>query len=281
MFVCYIDESGYTGNRSDPQSPFLVMAGVLVNTYKMHKTHGEFREIVNMVKERTGQDFTEVKGKDLYIGRGVWSKNNSGLDGRERQELYRDILLWFRERQHKVVVSIINNAAFFAEVSENEIAEFLQAPYVAAALHIALMIQRRNQSLPSNKGKTLLIFDQQKEFEKAVARLIAFPPLWSDAYYGRNEKKEQLDQIIDTAYFVRSHHASFIQIADLIAYAVRKFVELEEGQIDEKYEGEREKITTWYHEIIAPTLIERRHRLPRSGGPFVDLLRAVTPTVMR
>jgi len=280
MFICYADESGYTGNRSDPRSPFLVMAGVLVNTYGMHKSQNEFADIVRTVQERAGIDFAELKAKDLYAGRGIWAQSNCGLDGRERQELYRDILIWFRQRRHKVVLSVIDNEAFFRLVDENGIAEELGVPYVAAALHLALMIQRRHKNKKSNKGKTLLIFDQQKEFEKQVSRILAFPPPWTDEYYEWDGEGDRLDQIIDTAYFIRSHHASFVQVADLIAYAVRKYVELKAGE-PEKYEGELKKIESWYQEIIYPTLIERRHCLPPGNDPLTMLYRALTPECVR
>lgn len=132
MFICYGDESGYTGRRSDPRSPFLVVAGVLVNTYNMHKSQDEFEDIVQTVSDQAGIDFAELKAKELYGGSGVWSESSCGLDGRERQELFRDILLWFSQRRHKVVLSVIDNNAFFNQVEEddNDILKELQVPYV-------------------------------------------------------------------------------------------------------------------------------------------------------
>ena len=143
-------------------------------------------------------------------------------------------------------------------------------------MHLALAIQRRHKDKRGNKGKTLLILDQQREFEKSVSRILSSPPPWTDGYYGCSTATKRLDQIIDTAYFVRSHHASFVQIADLIAYAARKYAELETGET-EKYEGELKKIETWYQEIIYPTLIERRHQFPPGDDALISYYKAWTP----
>jgi hypothetical protein len=141
------------------------------------------------------------------------------------------------------------------------------------------MVQRKNQSQPSNKGKTLVIYDQQGEFEQRVAELLSNLPSWTDAYYGYAHG-DRLDQIIDTAYFVRSHHASLIQLADMIAFVLRLYVALSDGGDAERYPGERNRVARWL-EIIQPRLFERRHRLPSGSDSLVTMYRELCPPSVR
>jgi hypothetical protein len=43
--------------------------------------------------------------------------------------------------------------------------------------------------------------------------LIDNPPPWSDAYYDRGTKQDQLDQVIDVPYFGDSREVPLIQLA--------------------------------------------------------------------
>ncbi len=51
-----------------------------------------------------------------------------------------------------------------------------------------------------------------------------------------------MDQIIDTAFAVRSHHCSLVQAADLVAFVVRRHVELEAKANDSASDDELEVI---------------------------------------
>jgi hypothetical protein len=276
MFVCYADESGFSGKANDPKCPYLVMAGVLVNTYNMHKTQTGFDEITERVKRLCNRPFYELKGQELYRGKGAWSS----IDGTDRQELYADILHWFKERGHKLVLTVIDKARFNSKASDGtSVAYQLRSAYVAAALHLALIIQRLTMPLTGNKGRTLLIFDQQEEDEKRVSQLLATPPAWTDAYYGYS-RDTRMSQIIDTAYFVRSHHASFVQIADIVAFVVNRHVQLQSG-FAEAYEGERRKLEAWFAEFIAPMVVDKKHRIPNvKHDPLVALYKDVTPSLL-
>jgi len=195
-----------------------------------------------------------------------------------RHYIYAHILEWFKDRGHRVVISAIVNHAFQTKVAERDtIALGTGSPYVAGVLHLALMIQHRNQAIKKNKGKTLLIMDQQTQHEKVVSELLATSPSWTDSYY-RWKQGDRLDQILDTAYFVRSHHASFVQIADLIAYAVNRHLELQMG--GKGYPGEKEQREKWFLDLIRPTLIEETHRLPKGKDAIAVFYRSVTPSIL-
>jgi hypothetical protein len=275
MFVCYCDESGFTGCNHDKGQPVTVVAGVLVNTYNMHKTRADFADLTGkakkLLKEAGLSSFSELKARELYSGDGPWS----GVDGEERHALYAAMLKWLCGRPHRVLASVIDDGVFCGKVtSKDPVAVQLRAPYVAGALHLALMVQRANQGSDKNKGRTILIFDSQDQLEKEVSQLLYSPPGWTDDYYGY-ENGERLDQIVDTAYFVRSHQASFVQIADLVAYVLRKHAELAQHGFKDKYAGEATRIGKWVG-MLQSSMMPRSYVFPSAKGAAAGFIRSVT-----
>ncbi len=119
------------------------------------------------------------------------------------------------------------------------------------------------------------LFAQQGEFEASISELLSNPPGWTDIYY-EYSGGDRLDQIIDTAYFVRSHHASLVQLADLIALVLRRYSALADGGDHERYPGEANRIGRWI-DIFRPRLFARSYRLPLGDDPLVSLFRELCP----
>lgn len=264
MFICYADESGHTGSKADANQPVLAMAGVLVNTYNMHRTQEELQGLVDLV-ETSGRAVQELKGQQLYRGEGPWKSMN----GTDRHGLYEAILKWFAGRNHKIALSVLNNSKATQLIREEY--AWLKAPYAAAGLHLALQVQRLNQAKPKNKGKTLLVYDQLTEHEASLSELIAYPREETDGYYGYG-KGSRLSEIIDTAYFVRSHHASFVQLADLIAFVARRSAELEAFDSRERFPDERRRLRRWAR-LLSSRLLDKRHVLPRGKAGFLGFVK--------
>jgi hypothetical protein len=102
----------------------------------------------------------------------------------------------------------------------------------------------------SNKGNTVLVFDNEEREQKDYTDLIIDPPTWSDSYYNRDSNKERLDQIIDVPHFVDSKHVGLIQVADLVAFFLRRHLELASGCKKARYKGEEEKVETWIKKAL-------------------------------
>lgn len=109
--------------------------------------------------------------------------------------------------------------------------------------HLMLAVQKALQGKHGTKGNTVFIFDNENREEKKFANLIASPPAWSDAYYKKGKKQRRLDQIVDVPYFGDSKEVSLIQLADFLAYFLRRYIEIREEAVPLRYAGEDEK--TW------------------------------------
>lgn len=235
MKFCYVDESG-TGDE-----PYAVMAGVLVDAYRMRPTKDDWDWLLAQLADIVGREVKEFHTKDFYAGNSPWRN----LNGPVRAEVLSAIFQWYAERGHSIVFSIIDKSAYNAAVKEHPFSGSLDSLWKTLALHVALALQKHNQRQKKNKGNTVLVFDAHEKDEKAYSELILNPPVWTDTYYSRGKKQKRLDQIIDVPHFVDSAHVGLIQLADCISYFLRRHVELSEGKTSAKYEGEEEVVGSW------------------------------------
>ena len=273
MYLCYADESGYTGSKHDPQQPVQVMAAIFPNVYNFHRSDSEFRDVFEIIKKYI--PIAELKCEQIYRGRGSWRD----VAPEVRDEVIEFYLNWISSRNHKFIVTAIDNGAYFDLRNQFPDDPFIQAlpyPYLLAGLHTALVVQKLNRTKPKNKGKTLLVFDEQHEFADALTNLIFDPPNLIDDFVTFDEKKEncRLCQIIDTAFFVKSHQSSMAQVVDIVAYLVRLDLELRAYGVDEAYAGERDKIGGWISQIDDKFLPFNKV-YPRKNKPFVKFLHLV------
>lgn len=278
MFICYLDESGYTGPNGWATQRVLIVGGVLVNTYRAPKTRRDWLALLAELAEMAGQPLDELKGRELFRGSGAWGS----CDHLTRTAARSKVLTWLAERGHKVVVSGVQYDRLHDATNLCTQAHALH-PYVAAGVHIGLMVQRSQHASTDrtlNKNATLLMFDRQAgTHEQQLARLLATPPAWAiDFVSGRCSEKDTLPVILDTAYFVDSKHASFIQIADFVSYMIQRKASLDAGS-HPSFDGEKGVLEdVWTG--IEPLLIAKTHRFPAGQRPFARFMEAVSPPAL-
>ncbi len=275
MFLCYIDESGFNGRKLNKAQPVQTMVGIFPNLYHFHKSDNEFKKVFDIIKEKI--PIKEIKGSEIYRGRGSWKKKKIPPETRDKVIEY--YLRWLASRNHKVIITAIDNECFFKTQEKGEYKDyfsFLQYPWLLSALHIAMVVQKLNKNLKSNKGKTLLVFDEEDTFEDELQELIFNPPEFVDEFVFFNERQEKyrLNQIIDSAYFVKSHHSSLAQVADIVAFLYKTYLELHYYEFEEAYDGEKKKIAKWI-ESIKDKFIPYNNIYPRKGSRFISFLNEV------
>ncbi len=106
-------------------------------------------------------------------------------------------------------------------------------------------------------------FDGLYEVKKTDSR-----PGWEP----RNHK-DRFDQIINTAFSIKSDHATLIQVADVICYVYRRHLEL--TSLPETWHGEK----VFYRELFQ-LLESKRHKLGNcpSDRPCVKFYKAIKHT---
>ena len=254
MKVCYFDESG-TG-----QEPVAVVAGVIVDSQRMHITKEHWGELLSHLSDICGKNLHELHTKDFYAGSGPF-KN---LPGQERAEYISSIVEWLCERKHDILYSAVHKERFETSKAAAALPPELETPWRMAAFHCVLTLQRAHQSLEKNKGHTLLVFDNKGHDEEPLTKMVLSPPGWSDSYYSRGKKQQALDHIIDAPYFADSTHVPMLQVADFLAYFFRRHVEIAEKLVNPKYAEEEERISKWVG-ALAQRCVGYQHMYPAKG----------------
>lgn len=233
MKVCYVDESGDAGN-----SPFFVMVGIHMDAQRSHKTTREFKQKFEEIRELFPDDLKELKSSKILYGKGGWRQ----VDPDERKRLFLEFCAWIAERRHDVFVSAISKTKH-DDIDHTELPPFCRNRWQSAAMNIALQVQTINQSAKNNKGQTFLFYDDNQKELSNFCDLLWSAPEWVDPYFERGKKQEPFDQIIDTAFAIKSHHSGIVQVADIYAFIFRRFFEITEGGLKEQWDGELELIT--------------------------------------
>jgi hypothetical protein len=278
MKACYIDESGHCGTKYNPEQPVEVLVGVLIDFYGLFKTQKEQDSIIQQLNE-LNIPVSELKANHIYGKRGAWHL----VDYEIRYSVIEKILQWSKERKCKYIVSPIDSNKFFERKRNGcTICNKLQYPYEAGAVNIILAIQRLNKGSISNKGKTIMVFDEQSDHDERILQLLESDLTFTDGYTGHTVKAKakkqtpRLEEIVDVPFFSKSHLSKAIQLADLAAFIVNKYLLLTVYRQEEKFDGELELIKGW-HKIIGKQCITHTNVNPPSKDDLSIFYKEIRP----
>ena len=188
-----------------------------------------------------GRKIDEIHTRDFYSGNGVWRD----LHGSQRANVITEVFDWIAARKHHLVYTAVDKKTYFANFKAGGIHPELSTPWRFMGYHLLLAIQRAFQGNEKTKGHTILVFDNEEREKLHFTDLVNNPPAWSDSYYSKTKKQDRLDQIIDVPYFGDSVEVALIQVADLVAYFLRRYAEIMDGYTPPRYEHEKAKVATW------------------------------------
>lgn len=259
MKFAYFDESGDGG---DGGSDVFVMAGLLIDAFKLRKYTAEFDQLLRDLLGKDQNSPRELKTKAFINGKKKWSR----VEASRRKEGLRNIcdLAVSCSKIFAIGFSFTN---FYSAVGKaGEELPFGREPWVAAAIFIGALIQKKMQKEKKNKGLTVLIFDDNKMFLPKVSNLLYTTPAWFDGLYQQRrgnknwtpvKPENRFDQIINSAFAMKAEHSSLIQVSDAVSYVYRRHLELMDE--DECWEGEKE-----YYQTLAIKLDKKREYLGRT-----------------
>jgi len=130
---------------------------------------------------------------------------------------------WLCTRKHDLALAAIEHQAHAASARGTPV---LNDVWLAGASHIALQLQRAYETKAGNKGRTVLVFNDNKRGLSDIADLVYDPPAWTDDYYDRQKKAPALHRLVDTPFAVKSHHVALVQVADIFAAIFLRHSEL-------------------------------------------------------
>lgn len=270
MKFCYIDESG-TGSE-----PFAVMVGVLVDAHRMRPTKADWDGLLLNLSRIAGRHIEELHTRDFYAGNSPWRE----LSGEQRSEIVDAVLTWLAKRKHSILYSSLDKSLWYEQFPSDARYAEVNTLWRFLGFHLVLAIQRHTQRERRNKGNTVLILDNEERERIRFTDLLLSPPAWSDTYYDRRRNQEQLDQIVDTPYFADSRDVPLLQLADFLAFFLRRHAELEAGNA-ERYDGERAKVAGWARAALARTVSQAAIYPKRSRCQCADMFFNYAPVCLR
>ena len=275
MYICYVDESGHCGEKYNPEQPVEVLFGALIDLTKLSKAQREHGEYIQLFTEHNFP-ILEFKASDMYRG----ANEFDGFPPDLRDAIFELLLSWGKSRKCQYFVAPIDSKRHFTlKDQSNHIAKKFGCPFEAGAMNITLAIQRLQKSKKKNKGRTFIVFDQQNKHYDNFIKLFENALEFTDTYTGYifKDKIERLNQIIDVPLFSKSHLATMIQLADMGAFIVRKYVDLILFDVEERFEGELDKITRWYQKL-GEQIVSHTHINPNNmGDPLCEYYQLIRP----
>jgi hypothetical protein len=256
----YIDESGDSG-----KGDVFVMAGVLIDAYRLRKATAEFDQKLKDLRQGHPSAPNDFKASKIINGKGGWRD----VSPEARKQFFTDIV--------NQAVSVGRIYAFALSFDRfNQTTQSIdglpsnQGNYwVACSMCLSALIQKKVQKEKNSKGLSVLIFDDNKQYMPKLSDGLYDCNKWYDDLYAlpktlrgntvwKVKPSERFDHIINSAFAIKSEHSSLVQVADIISYIYRRFVEL--CNSDEAYDGEKQLYENWVN--VLATKREKIGRVP-------------------
>lgn len=221
MHFFYLDESGDTGaNLQDGQQPIFVLAGLSVSDKKWNNTKERLDRIISDYFNGNVPQGFEVHSNELLSpdGEGPFDGHTS----EDRLQLVQDLLGLINELGHHVHFfalekeSLVNPECAFETVYDSN------HPYLLA---FDYLISYMNWHVKENLGQSarcMIVMDEKEEHHDSVEAIIQ-----NRRFEVPNSQK--VKWIVEFSYPIDSRKNPMIQLSDLVALCIRRFLEIEKG----------------------------------------------------
>lgn len=234
MELIYLDDSGSTGtNLDDKEQPLFVLGGVVIKDDKWHEINHKIDEI----KKAFGIAEQELHIMEIMKDRGFFKKWSYD----KKKELITDCLKVVKDFKIDVVFFKVfkqNYKLYFESRTSAALQKMVKIPpYIIAYYYILLIF---DEYLNKKGDYGIVIADEQDKTtqiakdELKVLRVIDVPDI-------------KIKNIVETSFFTSSKDSNLLQLADIVAYTIKRFLEIfYKNGISDKGKAERE----YYFNII-------------------------------
>ncbi len=238
MLLCYIDESGNTGNNlKDVHQPYLVLVALLVPPENIKEIENDIRTLSYKYfgAESRNTDF-EFHGDDIYNKRGRYFKK---LSLEQRIKILDEIVdIALKHEPIKIGYISIEKAKYYGELHIQQSA-------------FSMLVEKVEEMLQGHLDSyCLLIADEQDEVEQNIIddldnfKQHGIQTGYGQGLYGKGGYNGKLynHRIIDSVHFVKSNNNYLMQLTDVICYLIRRGKEAN-IKLFGQYKLEREELS--------------------------------------
>ena len=201
MYLLYLDDSGSVKNASDTH---IILAGVSVFERRPHWFSGRLDEIAARVRPEAPQEI-EFRGTDIRGGKKYWRR----IPKDKRYDIYREAL--------QIVAGAHSATVFGAAIHKSAISpdDPMEYAFEQICNRFDRYLGRLHKSGNTQRG--LIVLDKSSD-ETALQGL-------ARDFRIAGHRWGQLHNLADVPLFVDSKATRMIQLADLIAHAIRRYYE--------------------------------------------------------
>lgn len=232
MKLIYIDDSGNTGKKLDDElQPLFLLGGFIVDEDNWRQVDKAFLDI----KVRYGIENIEVHAIDIMNGKKDTPFRD--WDYPKKLDFFGEILEIVRTFQLTVIYFSVKKANFKAYFQSKFGKDFEQqfniSPYLLA---FSYMLQISDSYLISQKSNGILILDEQDEWKKPASQTFTILRTLVE------EPELKIERLIDRSFFVESQESNMVQLSDIIAYTIKRYLEVEIKGLQENKAQERTQL---------------------------------------
>lgn len=221
MHFFYLDESGDTGaDLENEKQPIFVLAGLSVADKKWNNTKEKIDKIIKDYFDGKIPPKFEVHSNELLSPDGEGPFENHSIE--KRLGLVKDLL--------NILVELGHHVHYFATEKSNlkvhnctyQTVYDPKHPYL---LSFDYLITYMNWHVKCNLGQSargMIVMDEKEEHHESVERII---------HNRRYEVpgNQKVKWIVEFSYPIDSRKNPMIQLSDLVALCIRRFLEIEKG----------------------------------------------------
>lgn len=221
MHFFYIDETGDTGDDLlNTQQPIFVMGGLTVSDEKWNPTQQKFVTIINAYfNEQIPVNF-ELHAHELLSpnGDGPFAGHNRA----NRNKLAFDILNMLVEHSHNVHIIAFSKPAIHANNCNVPLCFNHKKAYLLGFDYLITQFNDHIKHRLGSSARGLMILDKKDEHHESIETILHDRRFLTVATH-------RVKWVVEFSYPIDSTKNPMIQIADLVIFCVRKFLECEHG----------------------------------------------------
>lgn len=194
--------------------------------YKLRKKTADFDAKLEALFAKHPGNRADLKTSRFINGKGAWNQ----IDAQERKDFLTEVCALAVANGGKIFGVALSFNAFDEARAACYGHPFGNSYWIAGGLFTSALVQKKMQGVANSKGLTVVIMDDNKAEMANFSDGLYACDGWYDGLYRRRvtkrkkriwqprTKKDRFDQIINTAFAIKSDHSSLVQVADAICY---------------------------------------------------------------
>lgn len=221
MHFFYIDESGDTGSDlMNAQQPIFVIGGLSVSDEKWNPTQQKFVSIITEYFSGAVPEGFELHTHELLSPKGHGPF--IGHDRAKRNQLALDVLNILVDHSHTVHAIAFSKPTIHSTTCGIPLHFDTRNPYLLGIDYLITQINDHVKYKLGSSARGLMILDKKDQHHIDIEKILHNRRFATVAAH-------RVKWIVEFSYPIDSTKNPMIQIADLVIYCLRKFMEIEHG----------------------------------------------------